>query len=318
MAAQDHPSIDSSGNMRGQTRKNWELSNDEKFFGLLSSSLFTPQRLDIFDSIKFYTCIIQTCKRLEYGDRLENISWRITNKALIAGRNSARSIQKRSKSIKRAGVRSIYFVVNPITNGIRRSPLVHGETKSEPDPHTPLAMFPSQQTRVENSATRRVLDGPYFQLRQRVLEGAVSPSRDALVSPFSAQRERRYQIQQQSLFHTASTHTAQDDSLFNRTMGTFNDPEMFHLSSDSDDWDSSSDSAYSSAEYDEREGMNDTKNNNSNTNNGDNGDESIVVRKDGKHDPSDVDYDDGGGGTERISAISDQHEDNVSGPFPPV
>lgn len=307
MTTQDHPSSNRSDNKRSQTRKNGELSDDEKFFGLLSSSLFTPQRLDIFDSVKFYTCIIQTCKRLEYGDRLENISWRITNKALIVGRNSAHSIQKRSKSIKRAGVRSIYFVVNPITNDIRRSPVVHGETKSEPDPHTPLTVFPSQQPRVENSMTRRTVDGPYFQLRQRAIGGAVSPSRDILVSPFSAQREKRYQTQQQSLFHSVSIHAAQNDSLFNRAMGTFNDPEMFHLSSDSDDWDSSSDSVYSSGEYDEGDRVNDTKNDSSNSNSdgGNSKDDSIVVRQDGNHDTGDVDYDDGGGGTERIGVTSD-------------
>ncbi|KAG0658474.1 hypothetical protein C6P45_002177 [Maudiozyma exigua] len=58
-------------------------NNNYETFYKISPNLFTPERLDLFNSIDLYCSLINVSKNLEHGTRLNNISWRIINKALL-------------------------------------------------------------------------------------------------------------------------------------------------------------------------------------------------------------------------------------------
>ena len=102
--------------------------NTDTQFYKVAPGLFTPQRLDAFESVELYTSLIQASRRLENGTRLENISWRVLNKAMCRGRQGASAntntntnandpAQRTCASVpgpkKRDGVRSIYYILNP-------------------------------------------------------------------------------------------------------------------------------------------------------------------------------------------------------------
>ncbi|CCF60149.1 hypothetical protein KAFR_0J00810 [Kazachstania africana CBS 2517] len=78
--------------------------NNDKFLKV-SPSLFTPERLDLFDSMDLYTTLMKSNKFLENGDRLSNISLRIVNKALL-------KYHSVNRPKKRDGVKNVYHVLN--------------------------------------------------------------------------------------------------------------------------------------------------------------------------------------------------------------
>lgn len=84
-------------------------SNNYETFYKISPNLFTPERLDLFNSIDLYCSLINVSKNLEHGSRLNNISWRIINKALLKDHSI-------NKSKKRDGVKNIYYILNPDNN----------------------------------------------------------------------------------------------------------------------------------------------------------------------------------------------------------
>ncbi|CUS23609.1 LAQU0S11e00144g1_1 [Lachancea quebecensis] len=85
-----------------------ELSRHK--FLKVAPSLFTPEKLPLFDSLDLYTALIRSSKALEQGERLHNLSWRIMNKALLKD-------HELNKSKKRDGVRNLYQVLNPANTG---------------------------------------------------------------------------------------------------------------------------------------------------------------------------------------------------------
>lgn len=83
-------------------------NNNEHKFLKVTPNLFTPERLHLFDSTDLYTSLINCTKYIEQGERLNNLSWRILNKALLKDHNI-------NKSKKRDGVKNIYYVLNPVS-----------------------------------------------------------------------------------------------------------------------------------------------------------------------------------------------------------
>ena len=75
----------------------------------VSPNLFTPEKLNIFDTVGFYTTLINCSQHIEQGERLNNLSWRIINKALLKDKSI-------NKSKKRDGVKNLYYVLNPVNN----------------------------------------------------------------------------------------------------------------------------------------------------------------------------------------------------------
>lgn len=88
-------------------------SNMHDNYFKITPSLFTPERLDSFNSIDLYTSLIQASHKLEHGARLNNISWRIINKALLKHHSI-------NKSKKRDGVKNIYYILNPNSDITRK------------------------------------------------------------------------------------------------------------------------------------------------------------------------------------------------------
>lgn len=76
----------------------------------VAPSLFTPEKLPLFDSLDLYTALIRSSNHLEQGERLHNLSWRIMNKALLKE-------HELNKSKKRDGVKNLYRVINPANSG---------------------------------------------------------------------------------------------------------------------------------------------------------------------------------------------------------
>ncbi|KAK5780445.1 Mks1p PWA37_002584 [Arxiozyma heterogenica] len=75
----------------------------------VSPNLFTPEKLNIFDTVILYTTLINCSQHIEQGERLNNLSWRIINKALLKDKSI-------NKSKKRDGVKNLYYVLNPVHN----------------------------------------------------------------------------------------------------------------------------------------------------------------------------------------------------------
>ena len=78
-----------------------EVPAKEHKFLKVAPNLFTPENLNLFDTLELYTSLIKSSKALEQGERLHNLSWRIVNKALLKDHNV-------NKSKKRDGVRNLY------------------------------------------------------------------------------------------------------------------------------------------------------------------------------------------------------------------
>ncbi|BAO40398.1 negative regulator of RAS-cAMP pathway [Kluyveromyces marxianus DMKU3-1042] len=85
---------------------NVEHERDHTFLKV-TPTLFTQDKLPLFDSLDLYTSLIKCSKFMEQGERLHNLSWRIINKSLLKDQNI-------NKSKKRDGVRNLYNVINPI------------------------------------------------------------------------------------------------------------------------------------------------------------------------------------------------------------
>lgn len=91
-------------------QSNSEADLSRQKFLKVAPSLFTPEKLPLFDSLDLYTALIRSSKALEQGERLHNLSWRIMNKALLKD-------HELNKSKKRDGVRNLYQVLNPANSG---------------------------------------------------------------------------------------------------------------------------------------------------------------------------------------------------------
>ncbi|CDO94543.1 unnamed protein product [Kluyveromyces dobzhanskii CBS 2104] len=83
-----------------------EHERDHTFLKV-TPTLFTQDKLPLFDSLDLYTSLIKCSKFMEQGERLHNLSWRIINKSLLKD-------QDINKSKRRDGVRNLYNVINPI------------------------------------------------------------------------------------------------------------------------------------------------------------------------------------------------------------
>lgn len=81
----------------------------------VSPTLFTPEKLNLFDTVALYTTLINRSQHIEQGERLNNLSWRIINKAML--KNKAINASK-----KRDGVKNLYYVLNTVNK-----PLIPGK-----------------------------------------------------------------------------------------------------------------------------------------------------------------------------------------------
>ncbi|PAK98122.1 hypothetical protein B8W96_12345, partial [Lentilactobacillus parakefiri] len=57
----------------------------------VTPTLFTQDKLPLFDSLDLYTSLIKCSKFMEQGERLHNLSWRIINKSLLKDQNINKS-----------------------------------------------------------------------------------------------------------------------------------------------------------------------------------------------------------------------------------
>ncbi|CCK73053.1 Mks1p KNAG_0M02000 [Huiozyma naganishii CBS 8797] len=107
----------------------------------VSPNLFTPERLNLFDSLHLYTSLINCSKNIEQGERLHNLSWRIVNKALLKDKNI-------NRSKKRDGVKNLYYVLNPVNqNGNPKDQLAKRNPLQQPQTHTQQQQQHTRPTR---------------------------------------------------------------------------------------------------------------------------------------------------------------------------
>lgn len=77
----------------------------------VSPNLFTPEKLNLFDTVALYTTLINCSQHIEQGERLNNLSWRIINKAMLKNKSI-------NTSKKRDGVKNLYYVLNPVNKSL--------------------------------------------------------------------------------------------------------------------------------------------------------------------------------------------------------
>ena len=135
----------------------------------ISNDLFTKERLDLFDSIKLYTSIIQSSKYIYHGKRLNNISWRIINKSIIDKYKCEKEHKELSNSqndvsIKKDGVRNIYTIIHkgqdtiPCSKPIIQSNKVHNNNENPEYIRTDLNIMPQSSLRSSSSSSMQLPD----------------------------------------------------------------------------------------------------------------------------------------------------------------
>lgn len=175
-------------------------NNDNDKFLKITPNLFTPERLDLFDSLDLYITLIKNNKSIENGERLKNLSWRIINKSLI----------NINRSKKREGVKNIYYILNPQSQSQQQLLRPSKNIQTNQKQNSTTSLFPKSKFKSTTTLSPNVIQR--YQSHTNIIKKKEDP--ENVVKGFDTNTIITRKISNSTILNRSSSHSKLNGNTF--------------------------------------------------------------------------------------------------------